>query len=80
MKTTRITKIVWQLLKMSKYPYDNDSLYQLIDKNESLLFSPFLVFSYLFARFRLRLSRGKKFLKILRQLTQVQNDRTLANT
>jgi len=75
-----MTTIVWQLLKMSKYHYDNDYLYQLIDKSESLLFSCFLVFFQNFAKFRLRLSRRKRILKILRQLTQIQNYRTLANT
>ena len=70
-KHTRMTRIVWQLLKMSKYPYDNKSLYNLLTKVN-------LFFSLLFVKFRLSLSRGKGILKILRQLTQIQNYRTLA--
>jgi len=76
----RMTTIIWKLLKMSKYPYDNDNLYQLTDKSETPLISSYLLLSPLIAEFRLRLSHGKGFLKILRQLTQIQNDRTLANT
>jgi len=44
-----MTRIVWQLLKMSKYPYDNKSLYNLLTKVNlffSLLFSSFREISF----------------------------------
>jgi len=41
----RMTTIIWKLLKMSKYPYDNDNLYQLTDKSETPLISSYLLLS-----------------------------------
>ena len=52
LKPTRMTTIVWQLLKTSKYLYDNKSLYNLLTKVNpifSRLFSCFLIFSRDFA-------------------------------